>query len=650
VESSAGSSVTWTATTSGSFGLTVAPASFDLAPGASQVITVTANVAGEPTATWLFGEVQLTPDDAAVSTAHFPVAVIANTGDIPNTMELDVRRDAGSDLVRDVTVIEITDLTVESFGLVQGTQHAFQLAQDPTVGDAYDDLNDVWWTTVTVPAGAKRLVGELVASTAVDLDLYVGTGSTPSAVTQQCASTSASYVEYCNVDDPAAGTWWVLVQNWDGSAALDDVTAVIAVVGSSDAGNLTVSGPAAVPELDPFDLRVFWDEPALDAGEYWYGGFTLGADAGNPGNIGTVRVNLQRLEDDVTKTADTTAADPGDTVNYTITVLPNTLSEDVTYWLTDTIPAGMSYVPGSAVASAGTVNVTGDTLTWSGTQDTDFGDSGNYVMTTNGSDASCDTGFGGYVNLQASGILAQSALVGDSTAFIAFTTGDPINIFGVDYAGMGFTDDGFAIADPITNYGGSPWIPQAIPDATAPDNVLAAYWHDFELFYNAGANQGVSLATAGAPGGVLIIEYDDIEPFGGGAAVMDFEIVMTRAVDNAPGAYEVAFAYDNVTSTPGTATIGVENQTGTAGVALVNDGSPTGVVADGLVVCFDYQGPQFDPVTISYAVTVDAGASGTLTNDADSTTSTPGSALATTSADVALDDTVLYLPIMPFEG
>jgi hypothetical protein len=47
--------------------------------------------------------------------------------------------------------------------------------------------------------------------------------------------------------------------------------------------------------------------------------------------------------------------------------LPNVTPVDLAYSLTDAIPVGLDYVPASATASAGTIDVTGNVLTWSGT-------------------------------------------------------------------------------------------------------------------------------------------------------------------------------------------------------------------------------------------------------------------------------------------
>ncbi|MCB8990160.1 MAG: S8 family serine peptidase [Ardenticatenaceae bacterium] len=579
--------------------------------------------------------------------AHFPVTVVPSTGVLPDEVNINARRNAGSYLVSGIESIEITDLTVDVIGLTQATNTNFSLYEDPTNGipeGFFDDLSQVFWMTMTVPADTYSLIAEITDTTSNDLDMAVGldTGDgLPEESEIVCQSATGTAYESCHIMEPDAGTWWVVVLNWEESAnAPDPVTLATAVVPYTPVGNATVEGPTAVPELEPFDIRLFWDTPGAMEGDRFYGAVSLGTDAANPGNIGTIPVNLIRVEDDVVKTANVDAAQAGDVVTYTITVNPNTLPEEVTYMLTDTIPAGLTYVPGSASADIGTVDVVSDTLTWTGTMITES----QYVMTTNADDASCDTPFGGYVNLQDFGILAQSGITGDTDAWTAFTTGDPIFYDGEFYTGMSFTDDGFAIVDVGNNYGGSPWTPQAIPNVDVPNGVLAAYWHDFEIFYDAAQNHGVSLATAGSPGGIILIEYDDIQLWGGSAPVMDFEIIVSRALD--PAGPEIFFAYDNVQSTPSSTTIGLENVAGTDGVTLINDGDASGVVQDGLVVCFNYAGPA--PVTITYAVTVDedTGIGDTFVNTVASTTDNPGSTEESTSFTLGYMTYDLYLPLV----
>jgi hypothetical protein len=59
------------------------PASFVLPAGGTQEITIEVDVSGQGQSNpegWVFGQVDLTPDDSAVPAAHLPVAVI-NIGD-----------------------------------------------------------------------------------------------------------------------------------------------------------------------------------------------------------------------------------------------------------------------------------------------------------------------------------------------------------------------------------------------------------------------------------------------------------------------------------------------------------------------------------------------------------------------------------------
>jgi hypothetical protein len=204
----------------------------------------------------------------------------------------------------------------------------------------------------------------------------------------------------------------------------------------------------------------------------------------------------------------------------------------------------------------------------------------------------------------------------------------------MDYTGLGFTDDGFAVADVAANWvpAPAPWTPQALPDATLPNNVLAMLWHDFEIFYDNASNHGVSLATNGP--NMILIEYDDIQFYGGSQDAFDFEIVMTRAVDDTPGAYEIVYAYDNLNGDlTGSYTIGVENSDGTKAQALVNAASADGVISNGFMVCMDYVGPSFDPVTITYEATATS-CPELVTNTVESMVDEPGAAPQMADASV----------------
>ena len=315
---------TWDVSTNADAGmsLSVVPSSFTLNPGETQEIVVTADVNGSPEGEWLFGSVLVSETGGLSPDTHLPVAAAFSAGSLPASVDIVTRRNAGSQLAADLRAIEITDLTTTIYGLVKGEVTEERLVSDPTNGDPYDGgfdplVDGTFYVNVTVPGGAMSFIAETIFSESSDLDMFVGSGATPSLADELCRSTSSSAIEYCELADPAPGMYWVLVQNWDSAngPALPGELAVLvtAVIPGSDSGNMTVTGPSAVPANEPFDVRVFWDTPTMVEGDRWYGAFDLGSDPANPGNIGTVPVLIERIADDVTKSV---SADDGHRRGY----------------------------------------------------------------------------------------------------------------------------------------------------------------------------------------------------------------------------------------------------------------------------------------------------------------------------------------------
>ncbi|MCX6050422.1 MAG: S8 family serine peptidase, partial [Chloroflexi bacterium] len=644
VKSTLATAETWTVGGTGANGvnITANPAQFELAPGATQAIVITADATGAPRDQWLFGQVQLTPGGSSPA-AHFPVAIVSSASIFSDSVDIHTRRDAGSQLVTGLRAIGITDLTVTTHGLVGGTKTDLSLNEDPTNGDPYDNVNDgsVSVTLVDVPAGALRLAANILASEAPDVDMYVGTGSVPSADTEVCVSASGTALESCLVDYPAAGTWWILVQNWEASANAPDVITLAHAVVAGDNGNLRVEGPATVAAGTPFDVRVFWNEPALQAGETWYGAFSLGTDPANPGNLGTIFVNVIREADDVVKTVSPPTAAPGVTVTYQIVVDTNVTPEDLAYTIQDTIPAGVTYVPNSATASAGTVAVNGNALTWTGVMPSATSVPGHYNITTNQADPMCapPIGDGGYYDaLTRTGFTTDPGITGDTINW-AYNSFAGTDFYGATRAAPPrFTDDGFVAFGSIV---GEPWVNQNIPDPTPPNALLAPYWRDMEVVYDAPTNKGVT--SIGFGGGVFwLVEFDDIQAFHDPTTSLDLEVMAWKTIDPSAGSYDAYYAFDNVHVADTVGTIGVENDAGDAATQFAYDNfTPT----NGLVLCLDYVG--LTPTVITYQATVNADApAGVITNQVVHNTNNPGSQPATTSADLTVSrNDVLFLSL-----
>lgn len=632
----------WTvgATTSTGMIITAEPSQFTLEPGATQVITITTDASAAALNQWIFGEIQLTPA-GDTPPAHLPLAVSATASLFPDSVTIPTRRNAGSHLVTGLQAIEITDLTITPYGLATGEAANLALSQDPTNGDPYDNINDgtVSVTLVEVPANSLRLFASILESSAFDLDLFVGTGSVPSAATEVCYSASPTSIESCVVDHPAAGTWWILVQNWQASDTPPDFVSLAYGLVAGDNGNLWAEGPTSVPAGTAFDLRVYWDVPALEAGQVLYGALALGTDPANPGNLGMIFVDLERYPDDVVKFSDFPVAAPGDTVAYEIFIRPNVTPEDLTYTITDVLPAGLTYVPDSLVASTGQASVEGNTITWTGvlTSPTNF--EGSYLITSNETDPFCYMPTGpGYFDLETNvGIGTDPSIAGDTIAF-GYNGFANTDFYGIARATPPlFTDDGIVV---FGEYAGEPWVNQSLPNPAVPNGLLAPYWRDMEIVHDAATNRGVTAASI--PGEFWIVEFDDIQAYGDPTKTLDFQVLSWYYSVPAPGVYDAYFAFDNVNMGDTIGTIGVENDDGTQATQFsFNDFTPT----NGLVLCLDYVGLQ--EVTINFDVTVDAAApAGIVVNEVVHNTDNPGSKPAATGEAMEIVRTdVLFLSL-----
>lgn len=284
---------------------TVSPETFTLAAGADQEITVNVDVTGATMDQWLFAQVVFEAAGDAAPMAHMPIAVRPSAAKFVGAVTIRTDQVMGTRAITDVRTLGASELSIVSFGLAEGARATGQVPPDPRPAgqrSPYSMLTATHQIDLTVTDGARRLVAEITDSSAPDMDLFVGRDLNGDGIPQQneqvCLSGNQEYLELCDVDDPQAGEWWVLLFNYEGSgAAEDDVTAYTGVVYTEDAGNFTASGPAAPPDDQPFDLDLSWDLPTLQPDDHWYGLVGLGPDASAPEGFGTIYVDLIGIGD-----------------------------------------------------------------------------------------------------------------------------------------------------------------------------------------------------------------------------------------------------------------------------------------------------------------------------------------------------------------
>lgn len=273
--------VTWNAAgeAGGNATVTVEPASFTLAPGGSQTVRISVDLSGSAVGSWVFGQVSFTPEGEAAPEAHFPLAVMPVHAKLPDTTTALAEKATGTHRIPDLRAIEAPILGLDEHGLAKATLRNQPLSQDPSPANPFDNLDGVLVVTMTVPADTVRLVAELVASEAPDLDMLVGRdrgAGQPVAGDVVCNSGGPSWNEYCDIRNPAPGTWWVLVQSFQGSANQpDDISLSYGAVPAAPAGNFVARGPAAVPAGEPFAIDLDYDLPDFQVGDRWYGAVTV---------------------------------------------------------------------------------------------------------------------------------------------------------------------------------------------------------------------------------------------------------------------------------------------------------------------------------------------------------------------------------------
>jgi len=279
--------------------VSISPSNFTLANGASRQLTVRVDLTGaELTGNWVYGEVRLT--SSGHPDAVFPLAVFAHSGVLPDEWEINTDQVSGWQDFELSGLAPMPDATFTSGGLVVPTLTVENLAQDPTNDSPYDSSTGVMTVWHSVSSESLWLHTETLASTSTDLDLFVGLDSNGDGKAQEseelCSSVSPAEIEFCDLFEPAAGNYWVLVQNWQATNETDEVTLRSAVAGKDSSSPLSATGVGIVPMAESLQVRVSWDNVTAVPGTELLGAVGIGTDGDNPNNIGIIPVSFTKIE------------------------------------------------------------------------------------------------------------------------------------------------------------------------------------------------------------------------------------------------------------------------------------------------------------------------------------------------------------------
>lgn len=453
---------------------------------------------------------------------------------------------------------------------------------------------------------------------------------------------------------------------------VDTYRIATAVVPGSFGNDLQIGGPASTTGT-PVDLDVNWTLPPMAPGDVAYGAFDVGA-ANAPGSVGFVPVKITRGLDDVSMTVSQTRARVGDVIDVAVHVRENLSGADRDFALDSFLPAGLTLVPGSVHVNnpeqRPNLSVAGDTIRIAGTQPDSEHWERDYLVTTSATDALCRTPIfsangrvseGGFV-----GLVKRFGLLPNFGGHADFYGTEAVTIALADYWGdkgryslynndeflsypeLRVSPQGWVIMEP--NFGDTMFIHQQFPYLTLPYTpMIGVLWKGTA---EGGGWLGPSAANVlSTPLDTSSFDLDQvsgmtlaygtnthdlvIEWVGARTEHMDFDLGTTTTLDDrydfdlllnrdhrfGEGEFEIQMAYDNLDfgTQGGQGSIGVQGYHGplTAFGPLRGDLATDYAyddlqdkLADDLVVCYDYRGPESSQYDLRFQVRVSEFASG----------------------------------------
>ncbi len=502
-----------------------------------------------------------------------------------------------------------------------------------------------WYTMLYyVPPDAGRLVVSTGDADVSDVDLYLlydfggdgydfGSGD-PSDASSDVFAYSAGGTAIEKIDLTNGPDTWleylagkpimIAVYNYTSHMANFKVRTWAA---QPTAGSLTLDGfPASLTPGQVVTPTLSFDKP-MTPGETYYGLINMGTDTSETG-VTQMLVNVERTDSEVEKTVSPGVARPGDVVTYTI-VLQNQESVTHTYALTDAIPAGATYVPGSLSGSHAAYDAVHDAVLISATIP-GRSKATNYTIQDNISIPGLEalSPFGGFFDLR--DLSFEPDPLGDDAAG-DYTMGCQQNWYDTTLGAatkVGVSSNGLFFPRGVAVSGGGAASSAAItiPSVITPNGFIAAYWDNL-VAQDAGAvvtPTGVIAANAGScPSEAYIVQVVNAYRYDDPTQVLNYQLQYDDAY---PDEYWVL--YGDISGTLNSGIVGTENVTGTAGTAY------TGTVESGLAL--RYYRPLFipDPITVTFQVTLDQFTAATFTNTLTYTVDAPHTGIIPVSVPI----------------
>jgi subtilisin family serine protease len=277
--------VTWQIT-SDQPDLSISPSSFTIAANGQQSVQFTLDVSSQTLGSYIHRQVNLS-NNSNLPNLQMPLVAL-NVGTNQKSAYIYERSNPNFSMLHSLSSLPVTALGSHIAGLVQGTTQQGSI----TEGNYHR-------IPVTVPANTDRLVADIRSTSSPDLDLFVmydanNNGNLDSNDSLVCMSAKHGSKEYCSIDTPASGKYFIDVENFEASSnAGDSYQLSWAVVPDSSNNNLQLSLPNSNPTGSAFTLTEQFALTSL-VGQSWYGSYQL-TDPSSNTSLGRTNIDVHHV-------------------------------------------------------------------------------------------------------------------------------------------------------------------------------------------------------------------------------------------------------------------------------------------------------------------------------------------------------------------
>lgn len=346
-----GSWSTGTATLLGDITLSASPASFSLAEGETQVLTITASSGHTSASKWQFGQLVLSNGNPQ-QTLTLPVVAEFVAGSGPEQASLTVSSPQGETLLGGFNSgANINQLQPLARGLVKPERYNIQLLAPTT--QPYDlewayNKDNRFVLPLVVTNSTQRVRVKVESTSSPDLDLYIGPdenldgdlSSADDIHNLLCMSAGVDSNEICDLLTPAPGVYYIALHNFQGSApgAMDDVSLSVAVISDKDEANLALT---VVPHTaSQFSLRAGWQLADAEPGDDYVG--VIAAETGIGQRFGLTALDIHIAEPVVALGTSQQKVGAGTTLSYQLTLAANNTAAARSVAFSLAVPEGLS--------------------------------------------------------------------------------------------------------------------------------------------------------------------------------------------------------------------------------------------------------------------------------------------------------------------